>query len=274
MNLKDPKWWQAIIAQVIAALVLLGVMTGEQGRAVENATVAIAGAVAIVIANFAFILLVIQKKEESQDDDLPPAPPPPTNLFFPLFIALLLFSGEVTAQTIADTVCRVQLGRSGGSAVVVYAEDGKAIALTAKHVVDAGRPASEGVAEFTDNRTSRFAILGTHPSEDLAAITWTYSGKAPIKCRMDGKMPAVGSKIWKVGYPAVGGQRDLNVLTGQVLPTERQVLRTSAIARSGDSGGGFFHDDGRLAGIVTHHLGDGKGEGVPVSVCYTWFRDT
>ncbi len=176
-----------------------------------------------------------------------------------------------TRPSIADCVVRLTFtnGRTGssGSAVIVYAKDGIGMALTAHHVLEMG---GTGAITLNDGRKVSAIVLKRHSHEDLAAVKFEYHDVAPPKVGLAKTLPRPGTQVWKVGYPAKafgGSPRD--VRTGQVVRVETRI-QTSAIVNPGDSGGGFFNDEGRLVGIITHHIGDHKGIGPGPVVCYSF----
>lgn len=180
--------------------------------------------------------------------------------------------------TIADTVCRITCGNAGGSGVVVSAKDGEGVILTAKHVIDADRTARMVWVTLSDGRKVGAGVRSRHRSEDLAALTFTYSGADPIKARVAEQPPAAGARIWKVGYPATAQGQLLDVRTGTCLQNGNE-LASDAFIRQGDSGGGLFIDSGELVGIATHcladpwHRPDNRARGVGTVLCHQFYMD-
>ena len=236
----------------------------------------------------AALAMVAIKAARKYFEPAPPGSPPREALVggktMRLFWVLFVLPGVAHAgPTIADTVCRIQFdsgGRiAGGSAVIIQCEGDKALALTAKHCVSGSR-SRQGLAALRDGRQCAAQVLATHPNTDLAAITLTVTGELPATAKLAQSSPTPGATLWKVGYPAVEGGQGLDVRTGNLVSMGTWI-RTTTYVRSGDSGGGYFTDEGKLVGIITHiavnpvtMTSDHKGEGVPLPTLTTFVRDT
>lgn len=144
------------------------------------------------------------------------------------------------------------LSKAAGSGVIV-SEDG--LVLTAAHV--SGEPNKACTVILADGTRVKAKTLGTNERIDSGMIRLTDGSKAPNK---DGKWPfAVIGKSgdlkkdqwvvtlghhggWRTGRPAVAR-------LGQVIDSQKDLIRSSCMLVGGDSGGPLFDLDGKVVGI-------------------------
>lgn len=180
--------------------------------------------------------------------------------------------------SIEECVCQVFASRGAGSGVCVWAKDGLAIVLTAKHVYSQSPrdpPSSwrSGPTRlvFPDGRSYRTSETLDHPTADLVGVLIRYQGEAPAATGVATEEPARSAKVWKVGYPALSnGTAPQDVRTGVAVGPAGGELKCRVLLRSGDSGGGTFTADGRLVAIMTNTKGGDSTEayGVATRICY------
>lgn len=177
---------------------------------------------------------------------------------------------------IDETVCDILIGNSGGSGVVVYADNGLGVALSAKHVVTTSGRNNIGNIKTKRGESYKFSVMAYHEREDLVAVWFNYTeDRKPVKARLASNLPSKDSVVWKIGYPATSG-RNLDIRTGKFMYKSNldNMILTTAIVNSGDSGGGFFNESGELIGIITCHFGDHKGNGVSINTINTFYTQT
>ncbi len=144
------------------------------------------------------------------------------------------------------------LSKAAGSGVIV-SEDG--LVLTAAHV--SGEPNKSCTVILADGTRVKAKTLGTNERIDSGMIRLVDDSKSPNK---DGKWPfvTVGKSGdlkkdqwvvtlghhggWRPGRPAVAR-------LGQVIDSQKDLIRTSCMLVGGDSGGPLFDLDGKLIGI-------------------------
>jgi hypothetical protein len=163
-----------------------------------------------------------------------------------------------TDKSVACCVVEVRMETGYGGSGTSVGVDGKpGLILTANHVVVGAR---KGVIIFHDGRKYPCQVLATEPSTDCAALVYTADADNRWTLLSDGPA-AVGARLFKVGYPAGAssvGHPDIRV--GRCVRSTG-MLDTDIIARSGDSGGGYFDDSGGLAGNVWY--GNERGSSGP-----------
>ena len=156
---------------------------------------------------------------------------------------------KVVERTSPATV-GVMIGMGAGSGVIV-SDDG--LVLTAAHV--SGEPGKDCTLILPDGTRVKGKTLGTNDKIDSGMIKIVDKAKTP-----DGKWPVVptGNSAdlkkgqWLVSLGHHGGWRPGRppvARLGQVLDTQKDLIRTSCTLVGGDSGGPLFDLDGKLVGI-------------------------
>ncbi len=74
---KDPKWWNAVIAQVIAILVLCGLFTNAQGEQLSDSAAHVIAAVAVIVTQCVFVLGLLHLSGNDDGPDDPDSPDDP-----------------------------------------------------------------------------------------------------------------------------------------------------------------------------------------------------
>jgi len=163
--------------------------------------------------------------------------------------ALEAATKRVVDKTTAATV-GLFIGMGAGSGVIVT-DDG--LILTAAHV--SGSPGTKCKVILPDGTEVAGKSLGTNTRIDSGMIQITDKAKAP-----DGKWPAVAvgksgdlkKGQWVVTLGHHGGWRPGRppvARLGQVLDSQKDLVRTNCTLVGGDSGGPLFDLDGKLVGI-------------------------
>lgn len=182
-----------------------------------------------------------------------------------------------TPQAIADgampSTVQINPEKGGGGSGVIFNREGNNYSvLTCIHVInDKKRPGFDrpGLSvRANDGKIyplTSIKRLGTIETSDLAIVTFTSSIEYPTVNLANSDQAVIGSQIFVIGYPGIGGR--LNVDRGAMFVsgfvTSRQVkgsrgfepytLRYNAPTWGGMSGGPVFDVDGRVIGI--HGLG-------------------
>jgi Do/DeqQ family serine protease len=150
-----------------------------------------------------------------------------------------------------------------GSGVVV-SESG--YILTNNHVVE---NASEVVVSFQDGRSLDAKVIGTDPQTDLAVLKVEGDESFPFAIMADSEQIEVGDVVFAIGNPlGVGqtvtmgivsakGRNDLNMIRDGF----EDFIQTDASINQGNSGGALVDAEGRLIGINTMILTDGRSTG-------------
>jgi len=178
----------------------------------------------------------------------------------------------IVTQVAADLtphVASLQIGRGGGSAVVVT---GDGYLLTNAHVV---RDATGGTALYSDGSQSRIAVIGTDPLSDLAVVRSTSAAPGPATLgraedlRVGQLVVAVGSPLGMAGSVTAGVVsglgRSLPVRSGSAARVIEDVIQTDAALNPGNSGGALANSEGTVVGINTAVAGFGLGLAVPIN---------
>ena len=158
-------------------------------------------------------------------------------------------------------VCRIECGsgpsRDCGSGVLVEARDGRAVVLTAWHVVRGHHDAI--TIRWPDGTSGRATVLASDDAFDLAALATASPAAAPVP--IAARPPAVGDRLTLAGYgPTPFVYREAaGEVTQFVGPTGRHpnhMVEVRAAARQGDSGGPIFNADGEVVAVL---WGSSKG---------------
>jgi S1-C subfamily serine protease len=137
------------------------------------------------------------------------------------------------------TVHRIQAGGYLGSGISVATTNGRTLILTANHVIQDGGPYTVAGKSAT--------VIATNKTWDLAALV--VNETLPVS-QLGTKEPQIGDKLTVCGY----GYNKYAEATGQVVgfvaPAALDWVVIDASARSGDSGGPLFYQDGTVAAIL------------------------
>lgn len=173
------------------------------------------------------------------------------------------------AADLTPHVASLQVGRGGGSAVIVT---GDGYLLTNAHVVG---NATTGTALYADGTQSRIDVIGTDPLSDLAVVRSTSPAPGPATMgraedlRVGQLVVAVGSPLGMSGSVTAGVVsglgRSLPVRSGGAARVIEDVIQTDAALNPGNSGGALADADGRVVGINTAVAGVGLGLAVPIN---------
>jgi putative serine protease PepD len=133
--------------------------------------------------------------------------------------------------------------------------------LTNNHVVEAAKGAGDTTITFADGRTSKFTVVGTDPSSDIAVVKAdnvtdltpiAIGSSANLKVGQD--VVAVGSPLGLEGTVTTGIISALNrpVAAGGDIKNQNTVLdaiQTDAAINPGNSGGALVNMNGELVGV-------------------------
>jgi putative serine protease PepD len=142
---------------------------------------------------------------------------------------------------------------------IILSSDG--LILTNNHVVEAAKGAGDTTITFADGRTSKFTVVGTDPSSDIAVVKAdnvtdltpiTIGSSANLKVGQD--VVAVGSPLGLEGTVTTGIISALNrpVAAGGDIKNQNTVLdaiQTDAAINPGNSGGALVNMNGELVGV-------------------------
>jgi S1-C subfamily serine protease len=152
-------------------------------------------------------------------------------------------------------VCRIECGsgpsRDCGSGVLVEAKDGRAVVLTAWHVVRGNRDSI--TVRWPDGTSGPARVLASDDAFDLAALATAAPAAAPVP--LASRTPGVGDRLTLAGYgPTPFVYREASgAVTQFVGPTGRHpahMLELRAHARQGDSGGPILNEAGELVAVL------------------------
>jgi putative serine protease PepD len=170
-------------------------------------------------------------------------------------------SVEQVAAKVVPSVVKLEtdMGRASeeGSGIIL-SSDG--LILTNNHVVE-GAKAGDTTITFADGRTTKFTVVGTDPSSDIAVVKAdgvsdltpiTIGSSANLKVGQD--VVAIGSPLGLEGTVTTGIISALNrpVAAGGDIKNQNTVLdaiQTDAAINPGNSGGALVNMNGELVGV-------------------------
>ena len=171
-------------------------------------------------------------------------------------------SVEQVAAKVVPSVVKLEtdMGRASeeGSGIIL-SSDG--LILTNNHVVTAAKDGSDTTITFADGRTTKFTVVGTDPSSDIAVVKAdgvsdltpiTLGSSANLKVGQD--VVAIGSPLGLEGTVTTGIISALNrpVAAGGDIRNQNTVLdaiQTDAAINPGNSGGALVNMNGELVGV-------------------------
>ncbi len=150
-----------------------------------------------------------------------------------------------------------------GSGVIV-SEDG--YILTNNHVVE---DASEVTISFQDGRVMDAKVVGTDPQTDLAVLKVESAENLPYATLANSDQVEVGDVVFAIGNPlGVGQTVTMGIVSakgrddlGMIDDGFENFIQTDASINQGNSGGALVDARGRLIGINTLILTDGRSSG-------------
>ena len=170
-------------------------------------------------------------------------------------------SVEQVAAKVVPSVVKLEtdMGRASeeGSGIIL-SSDG--LILTNNHVVEAAKNGDTTIT-FADGRTTKFTVVGTDPSSDIAVVKAdgvsdltpiTIGSSANLKVGQD--VVAIGSPLGLEGTVTTGIISALNrpVAAGGDIRNQNTVLdaiQTDAAINPGNSGGALVNMNGELVGV-------------------------
>ena len=171
-------------------------------------------------------------------------------------------SVEQVAAKVVPSVVKLEtdMGRASeeGSGIIL-SSDG--LILTNNHVVTTAKDGSDTTITFADGRTTKFTVVGTDPSSDIAVVKADgVSGLTPItlgssaNLKVGQDVVAIGSPLGLEGTVTTGIISALNrpVAAGGDIRNQNTVLdaiQTDAAINPGNSGGALVNMNGELVGV-------------------------
>jgi putative serine protease PepD len=170
-------------------------------------------------------------------------------------------SVEQVAAKVVPSVVKLEtdMGRASeeGSGIIL-SSDG--LILTNNHVIE-GAKGGDTTITFADGRTTKFTVVGTDPSSDIAVVKAdgisnltpiTIGSSANLKVGQD--VVAIGSPLGLEGTVTTGIISALNrpVAAGGDIKNQNTVLdaiQTDAAINPGNSGGALVNMNGELVGV-------------------------
>ncbi len=171
----------------------------------------------------------------------------------------------------------------GQGSGVIISENG--YILTNHHVVE---NSNEVTVSLQDGRTLDAVVVGTDPQTDVAVLKVESEESLPFARLADSEQIEVGDVVFAIGNPLGVGQtvtmgivsakgRDgLNMIRGGF----ENFIQTDASINQGNSGGALVDATGRLIGINTMILTDGRSSGnigigfaIPTSLAHSVMVD-
>jgi serine protease Do len=153
----------------------------------------------------------------------------------------------------------VRIGRGRGRGAGVVIADG--VVLTNAHNL---RDRTTSVT-FADGRTEQATVTAADYTDDLAVLGVDTAGITPVEWAPGQAGLSVGTVVFTVTSPPIGGTRvtwgavsgvDRSFRGPQGRPIRSGVEHTAPLRR-GASGGPLVDAEGRLVALNTHRLGDG-----------------
>jgi S1-C subfamily serine protease len=182
-------------------------------------------------------------------------------------------------------------GKAIGSGVILQIQEGDALIVTNRHVVD------HHFASDVDENSSDLARLGPltikmlGPSESQGRVVWLAPGKidlalvrAPISSAAQasnwqkGRPVRVGQSVFAIGNPYHLGWSHTQGVVSQLRTQlaglrQVQVIQTQASINPGNSGGGLYDTDGYLLGINTWTSDKRISEGIGFAIALETLLD-
>jgi serine protease DegQ len=183
--------------------------------------------------------------------------------------ALSRFSDELAAAVAGagNSVVRVEARQRQAASGVVWADG---LVVTADHVVERDENITVGLA---DGQTAAATLVGRAQDQELALLRLTGGGGSAATLAPSSNLRA-GSLVLAVARPDDGGvQASWGVVSavGGPVRTRRGGLlggyiRSGVTMYPGFSGGALVDAQGRIAGVLSSHLGGDSGMAVPADV--------
>ncbi len=166
---------------------------------------------------------------------------------------------EASAAVSPGTASSKLLVRRAGSGIVIHAapDDGKALVLTARHLLTPLRDQKIFIVSPTRNRQREARLVAVSDEFDLALLEVSGLHLTAVEVKEEARL---GNAVWVVGFPwglrrtvvtGVVSQIEWNESNPDEVPVEGPVMLIDAAVRYGVSGGGVFDSEsGALVGIV------------------------
>lgn len=161
-----------------------------------------------------------------------------------------------------------------GSGIILRIDNGQAIIVTNRHVVDPDDDSSKSIlVKMIDQPSMPGKLEWTAPQGiDLAIISSSVVSDRPQAARWsDDFKLKVGDKVFAIGNPHGLGWTHTSGDVSQIRRNREagrdfRVLQTSAPINPGNSGGGLYHELGELIGVNTWTQDKRVAEGLGFSI--------
>ena len=152
------------------------------------------------------------------------------------------------------SLVRVEVHDAAGSGVVVSADQGRSLVLTAWHVVESfcGEVGHQcvGVSVVSGGERYHGNLRSFNRQEDLAVLD--VEGALPV-AKLAFGVPPIGTDVVTIGLPE--GEYDFQYNEGRIVRHSgcsfKACLATNARAWSGFSGGALINLDGEIVGVIS-----------------------
>lgn len=255
---RDPAFWTQAVAQLVAFLAAMGLLSTDDAGTVERAARDTIAGSALVISGMVLLWTQFRRPAPPPPPPPPAAPPPPplTNglRLWAAGLTVLLWPAAADAATAADAVAHVQCDTGfGGSAVHV----GGGRFLTNRHVVAGARRVSLRLPGGSTYSGTVQAV--DRHGVDLAAVLAPGAAGEPA-ARLAAAAPRVGQAVYLIGYPRGRGPTSRKGTFRGYLRSTPAYGMTDVAVTGGDSGGGLFLADGSLAGLTSMYMPSYQGQ--------------
>lgn len=153
-----------------------------------------------------------------------------------------------------DSIAKIVVGKSGGSATLVAVTDSEALLLTAAHVAMRVGNNVRVVWPSGDRSTGKVIELGKYKYDIAMVLCPRPKGLRPVPITLPNSLST--GRITNIGYP---GNLGLEWQTGELYGISRGQITYSCRPIPGMSGGATLDQYGNLIGVITRY-GPRSGE--------------
>jgi S1-C subfamily serine protease len=179
-------------------------------------------------------------------------------------------------------------GKAIGSGVILKIENGEALIVTNRHVIDDDFPSSDPALNDADRiaRLGAMKVKMLGPAQGEGKVVWLAPGKidlALVRSSVTGASQAqaanwrqgrpmkVGASVFAIGNPQnLGWSHTQGVIsqlrTQEIDSRQVRVIQTQAAINAGNSGGGLYDQQGYLLGINSWGADKSISEGLNFAI--------